>query len=180
MKYILCSLFFALASGSIVFAGELDNERGVTNKDTMHGTLILRVDKRTNKAEYVATEKAMPNKDQAKTYSKSATYKKVPAGKIRGELDRNGGSSSWYFYNGYNEYNNGYGQPGYGQPGYGGPGYNNGYNNGYYNGNYGYYNPYCNYYGQNYQPYYSYNQGYYNYYYYGNCNWGGNNGCYRY
>lgn len=175
MKYLLCSLLFIFGTSSIVFAGELDNERGVTNKDTMHGTLILRVDKRTNKAEYVATEKAMPNRNHAKAYSKSASYKKVPAGKIRGELDQNGGSSSWYFYNGYNNgYNNGCYNGYCGQPGY-----NNGYNNGYYNGNYGYYSPYCNYYGQNYQPYYYYNQGYYNYYYYGNCNWGGNN-CYQY
>lgn len=169
MKLAFISALIFLGAGALAFAGELDNERGVTNKDNMNGTLILRVDKRNSKAEYVATEKVMANKDSAKSYSKSAKYKKLPSGKMRGELDQNGGSSSWYFYNGYN---NGYnGQYPGGYPGN---------NNGFYNGNYGYYNPYCNYYGQNYQPYYSYNQGYYNYYYYGNCNWGGNNGCYRY
>lgn len=168
MKYIFSSLLVVLGAGSMVFAGELDNERGVTNKDNMRGTLILRVDKRTNNAEYVATEKAMPSKEKAKSFSKAATYKKVPTGKMKNELDRSGGSSSWYFYNGYNG--------GYGGGGYGG-GY---YDGGYYSGGYGYYNPYCSYYGQNYQPYYYYNSGYYNYYYYGNCNWGGGYGCYRY
>lgn len=34
---------------------------------------------------------------------------------------------------------------------------------------YGYYNPYCNWYGNYYYPYYQYNYGYYNYYYYGSC-----------
>lgn len=35
--------------------------------------------------------------------------------------------------------------------------------------NYSYYNPYCNWYGNYYMPYYQYNYGYYNYYYYGSC-----------
>jgi hypothetical protein len=168
MKYILSSLLIVLGAGSLAFAGELDNERGVTNKDNMRGTLVLRIDKRTNKAEYVATEKSLDNKGTAKSFSKNAKYKKVPSGKMKNELDHGGGSSSWYFYNGYGGYNGGYGG------GYGG-GY---YDGGYYSGNYGYYNPYCNYYGQSYQPYYYYNSGYYNYYYYGNCGWGNN--CYRY
>lgn len=179
MKYILSSLLIVLGAGSLAIAGELDNEHGVTNKDNMRGTLVLRINKRTNKAEYVTTDKNLSSKDKAKSFSKNASYKNVPSGKMKNELDNSGGSSSWYFYNGY-------GGGGYGGGGYGGGGYNGGYgggygggyyDGGYYSGGYGYYNPYCNYYGQNYQPYYSYNSGYYNYYYYGNCNWG--YGCYR-
>lgn len=160
----LLPIFFSI--NTVAIAGELDNERGVTNKDNMHGTLILRVDKRTNKAEYVATEKPLATKETAKKFSRTAKYKNVPSGKMRNELDHSSGTSSWYFYNGYNGYNQGYGPGGYND-------------NGYYSGNYNYYNPFCNYYGQRYQPYYYNNYGPYNYYYYGNCNWGWNN-CYRY
>lgn len=145
-----------LGMGAFANAKELDreNSRGHQRRG-FKGTLILRVDTRTHHADYVKTDTVMRSRNGARAYVKSARFSRLPENRGRHELDRDGGSSSWYFYNG------GYGGGGYGGGGYGG---------GYYN------NPYCNYYGNTYAPYYSYASGYYNYYYYGNCYWGGGYG----
>lgn len=168
-KVLFTVLLFAGAIGLSSFgnARELDDERSVTNSQ-IKGTMILRIDKRTHKAEYVQTDGVMTSKEKAKKTAKTAKFKTVPNAHIKSELDGDAGSSSWYFYNGYRGgYNGGY-DGGY-DGGYG----RGGYDNGYYNN----YNPYCNYYGNTYRPYYYYNSGYYNYYYYSNCYWGGGYGC---
>ena len=139
MRFILTAIL-ALGATS-AFAGELDNESGITNKQ-LQGTLVLRVDTRTNDSAYVQFDQGLKSESEAKTLAKTATFAKVPSNKVRSELDQDGGASSWYF---YGNYNNGYGSP-YGYP---------------------YYTPVCNYYGNSYNPYYSYNYGNYNYYYYG-------------
>jgi hypothetical protein len=137
MRFIL-SAVLAVGMGSAAFAGELDNEAGVTNKK-LQGTMVLRVDTRTGEAAYVKTEVAMKSEADAKDLAATAAFSPVSANNVRSELDQDGGASSWYFYNPYQN-NYGYG-----------------------------YNPYCNYYGNYYTPYYQYNYGYYNYYYYGSC-----------
>lgn len=142
MRLILLAAL-AIGMGSVALANELDNEAGVTNKE-LKGTLVLRIDTRSGDASYTQTEALMNSKAEAKALVQEARFAKVPASRMKSELDGDGGASSWYFYNQY--------------PGYG------------YGGGYGGYNPYCNWYGNSYNPYYQYNYGYYNYYYYGG--WG--------
>lgn len=141
MRFILTAVL-ALGATS-AFAGELDNESGVTNSKQLTGTLVLRVDTRTKESAIVKMDKALGSEAEAKALAKTGNFAKVPANKVRSELDQDGGASSWYF---YCNYNNGYGGSPYGYP---------------------YYTPVCNYYGNSYNPYYSYNNGNYNYYYYG-------------
>ncbi|WP_413291183.1 hypothetical protein [Bdellovibrio sp. HCB337] len=156
MTKVLLTVFLFLGMSSFGSARELDDESSVTNRQ-IKGTMVLRVDKRTHKAEYVKTDDVMTSKEKAKKFAKTAKFKRVPASNIKSELDHDSGASSWYFYN--NQYDGRYGRDGYDGR------YNDGYNNGYYN------NPYCNYYGNNYQSYYYYSNSNYNYYYYGNCYW---------
>jgi hypothetical protein len=143
MRFIL-SAALALGVSSAAFAGELDNEGGVTNKQ-LQGTMVLRVDTRTKASAFVKLDDSLKSKEDAQVLAHSAKFAAVPAQNIKSELDQEGGASSWYFYSPY--YNN----------------YNN-YQSPY---QYPYYTPTCNWYGNNYNPYYSYNYGNYNYYYYG-------------
>jgi len=141
MRFILAAAL-ALGVSSFAKAGELDNEAGVTNKE-LKGTLVLRVDTRTNEMAFVKLDNALGSEVEAKALAQNnANFAPVPAANVRSELDKDGAASSWYF---YNPYPYPYYTPAYG------------------------YGPSCNYYGNYYQPYYSYNCGYYNYYYYGSC-----------
>lgn len=158
MTKVLLTVFLFLGVSSVGGARELDDESSITNRE-LKGTIILRVDKRTRKAEYVKTDTVMTSKEKAKNFAKTAKFRKVPASNIKSELDHDSGSSSWYFYNN-NPYDGRYGRGDY--------------NDGYYNRGY---NPYCNYYGNNYQSYYSYSNYNYSYYYYGNCYWNRGYGC---
>lgn len=130
MRFIL-SAALVLGLGSAAVANELDNESGVTNQE-LQGTLVLRVNTVTNEASFVKTDAAMGSEAEAKAFSQTAEFAKLPASKIKSELDHDGGASSWYFYypqynyNYYNPYCNWYGN----------------YYNPYYQYNYGYYNYY--------------------------------------
>jgi hypothetical protein len=136
MRFILAA-GLALGMGVAAHAGELDNEAGVTNKQ-LTGTLVLRVDSRTHQSSFVKSANGLRSESEAKALAHSAKFTAVPAGKIKSELDQEGGASSWYFYSPY--------QYPYYTPTY---------------------QPACNWYGNSYNPYYSYNYGNYNYYYYG-------------
>ncbi|RYZ79836.1 MAG: hypothetical protein EOP04_27030 [Proteobacteria bacterium] len=125
MRFILTAVL-ALGATS-AFAGELDNESGVTNKQ-LSGTLVLRVDTRTQESAFVKLDKGLNSEAEAKSLAQSAKFNKV---QVRSELDQDGGASSWYFYSPYqypyytpvcNYYGNSY--------------------NPYYSYNYGYYNYY--------------------------------------
>ena len=125
MRFILTAVL-ALGATS-AFAGELDNESGVTNKQ-LSGTLVLRVDTRTQESAFVKLDKGLNSESEAKALAQSAKFSKV---QVRSELDQDGGASSWYFYSPYqypyytpvcNYYGNSY--------------------NPYYSYNYGYYNYY--------------------------------------
>lgn len=153
MMRLLVTTAIALGLGTLAYAGELDDDRSVTNRE-IQGTMVLRVDKKTNQAAVVRTDEVMPSRERAKSFVKTARFTAIPSSKMKSELDEGSGTSSWYYYPSYG-YGGGYG-------GWGGA-YGYGYS--------------CNYYGTSYNPYYYYGGGGYNYYYYGNCTWGGGSGC---
>lgn len=150
MKHLLLSA--TLLMGAFAFAGELDGD--TANSRGLQGTVVVRVDHRTNKAAILKSDARLSSAQQAQALAKGGKFQAVSAANTRTELDNDGGSSSWYWY-----YNTGYGYGGYPYGGGYNPGY--GYNYGYYNSNYLYW------YGQSYNPYYSYYYGGYSYYYYG-------------
>lgn len=129
MRFILAATL-ALGVSSFALAGELDNEAGVTNKE-LTGTLVLRVDTRTNEAAYVKLDAGLNSEAEAIALAQSATFSKVPAANLKTELDQDGGASSWYFYSPY--------QYPYYTPACN---YYGNYYNPYYSYNYGYYNYY--------------------------------------
>ncbi|MGZ3768540.1 MAG: hypothetical protein ACXVCP_10485 [Bdellovibrio sp.] len=145
MKRFILAAVLALGANSFAFAGELDNESSVTNQ-SMNGTVVIRVDTRNNQASILTTNKKVASDSEAHSLVKTGSFQNVPAGHVKNELDKDGGASSWYYYNGCNGYN----------------GCNNGYNN---------YNNNMYWYGSWYSPCYSYNYGYYQYYYYSNYGW---------
>lgn len=105
-RFILAAAAAATMTFSLsAFAGELDNEAGVTNSK-LQGTLVLRVDTRNNQTSFAQSPAAMPSVKAAKALTKSAKFAAVPSQKIKSELDQDGGASSWYFYQpyGYNYY----------------------------------------------------------------------------
>jgi hypothetical protein len=132
MMRLILSAALVLSMGSFAGAGELDNEAGVTNKE-LQGTMVLRVNTLTKETSFVKTDAAMVSEADAKTFAQAAEFSKVPTGKMKSELDKDGGASSWYFYYPYSQYNNYY------QPYCN---YYGNYYNPYYQYNYGYYNYY--------------------------------------
>lgn len=102
MKHLILVAALALASVT-ASAGELDNESSVTNQ-AMNGTVVVRIDSRTNKAAVLATNSVMTDEAQAQALAHEGSFKSVSAKNISGELDQDGGASSWYYYNGYNPY----------------------------------------------------------------------------
>lgn len=181
MTKILLSAMLAFGAGSAL-ANELDGGHRSSQRE-LQDTIIVRVNTRDNSVSYVRSGKKLTSKEQAKALAKAAKFSKVPASKIRSELDQDGGSSSWYVYGGaYGGRGYGYGGA-YGGYGYGGAGY--GYGGGGYAaggyayggaGGYAYGGANLSWYGQPCQPYYGYQAGGYNYYYYNQWNW--NNGYY--
>lgn len=94
----------ALIFASTSFAGELDNEGSVTNQG-LQGTVIVRIDNRNQSAAILQTEQVLTSEQAAHALAASSDFKSLPAQNVRGELDRDGGASSWYWYRGYNYYN---------------------------------------------------------------------------
>lgn len=85
-------------------ANELDNEGSVTNQE-LQGTVVVRVDKRTNTAAILKSDATLSSDAQAKALTKG-NFKKLSGNQQRSELDQDGGASSWYWY--CNSYNYGY------------------------------------------------------------------------
>jgi hypothetical protein len=140
MKALLLSAVLTLGFASHVLAGELDNESSVTNQQ-LQGTLVIRVDQRTNQAAALKTDAVVTTPSQAKALAAKGQFRTLPSSKVRTELDSDGGASSWYFYPQYS-YGNSY----------------------YYNYTNWYGNWYAPCYSYNYNYYNNYN--YYSYYYY--------------
>jgi hypothetical protein len=137
----LAALMMASAVGFQSFAGELDNEKAVTNEQVqaakdLPATLVIRVNEQTKAVEVLhSKEKLAADQTQAAALSKAAFKKMDVKSGMTGELDRDSSKSSWYFcWPSYNWY----------YPAY------------YYYG-----------YTYSYSSYYYYNYGGYGYYYYG-------------
>src|SRR5690606_16105762 len=124
-----------------VSAKELDQDMSNIENPELNGTVILRVDTRTQEASMVELQDVVASEEQAQSLLQNADFAPVPEEKLRSELDNETGSSSWYWY--YYSYS--------------------------YNYSY-YYRPVYYYYGYSYRSYYRYSYGYYNYYYYGRYN----------
>jgi hypothetical protein len=104
MKHLVLALALVLGLASpSAFAGELDNEGSVTNK-AFSGTMIVRVDTRTNEMTYSKSVTGVQSIAQAQVMLDNVSFTALPAQNVRGELDRDGGASSWYFYTGYSSY----------------------------------------------------------------------------
>ncbi|WP_374077353.1 hypothetical protein [Bdellovibrio bacteriovorus] len=142
MKHLILVAALALGVSSSALAGELDNESSVTNQ-SMNGTVVIRVDTRTNQTSVLASEKAVTSAAQAQALALKGSFQNVATENVKGELDNDAGASSWYFCNPCGNYNNGY--------------------NSYYS--------YMYWYGSWYTPCYSYSYSYYQYYYYSNYRW---------
>lgn len=100
MKHLILVAALALSAGS-AFAGELDNESSVTNQ-SMNGTVVIRVDNRTQQTAILASEKAVNSNSQAQVLAQTGSFQETA--NVRSELDQDGGASSWYFYSGYSYY----------------------------------------------------------------------------
>ncbi len=133
LKNILLTAVLSFSYMS-AFAGtdELDQDKA---NQSIQGTVVLRVDQRNGEMAMVKVDNVVATKSEAQGLVNSK-YAAIPKEKVRSELDREAGASSWYWYY---------------------PGYSNGY---------GYGNAYYYYYGNCYNPWYSYSYGYYSYYYY--------------
>lgn len=145
MRSALAVLMMALLAGFSAHAGELDNEKSVTNEQIqlaqdLPATLVIRVNESTKEVEVLHSKDRLATDEATKnTVVNSGEFKKMDVkGQMTGsELDQDSSRSSWYFC---------------------WPTYN-------------YYYPTYYYYGYqyNYSNYYWYNWGGYSYYYYG---WG--------
>lgn len=102
MKSFILAATLVLAAGS-AFAGELDNESSVTNQ-AMNGTVVVRVDTRNNQTAVMTSAAAVRAGQEAQNLVEVSSFKAVGAQHVKSELDQDGGASSWYFYNGYNNY----------------------------------------------------------------------------
>ena len=135
----------------------LDSEKGVVNAKRgtpIQGTVILRIDTRDNSLSKLDLDQKLKSEtDAQKTEAQKLVaqnegqFQVLGADHVKSELDRDAGTSSFYFH--YRGYGYGYRYGGYGYPG-------------------SYYYPTYYGYGYAYAPYYYYNYGYYNYYCYGN------------
>lgn len=105
MKTLLIAVAMVAGFATPSFAGELDNDAAVANQN-ITGTVVIRVDTRTKAVSALQTDRLMKSEVEAQSLT-SEKFDAVPAAQIRSELDQDGGSSSWYFYYGYN-YNYGY------------------------------------------------------------------------
>lgn len=118
---------------------------GITNfahaqsaDEKLQGTVVIRFNTKTGKAEKLVLNKEIKGKDEARAAVAAGQFKQLPEEKMaRNELDREAGASSWFWWCG----------------GWGGSAWA--------------YTPTYYSYGYTYVPYYSYATVGYNYYYYG-------------
>lgn len=104
MKHLILVAALALGVAGTAFAGELDNEASVINQTAMNNAVVVRVDKRDNSTAIATASAKVANEIQAQALAQTVSFNQVASANVRGELDKDGGSSSWYFYNGYNSY----------------------------------------------------------------------------
>ncbi len=102
MKALFLASALVLNLFSFAHANELDNETSVTNQK-LTGTVVVRVDTRTQQAAVFKTDANIQNQEQALALTQE-NFSVIPQKNMRSELDRDGGASSWYFYTGYEYY----------------------------------------------------------------------------
>lgn len=98
MKTVILALILSVATAAV--AGELDNDQTVANQG-LQQTVVVRVDTRDNSMAVLNSQATVTSEAQAKGLAQ-ANFSAVPTDKVRTELDRDGGASSWYVYWGYN------------------------------------------------------------------------------
>jgi hypothetical protein len=103
MKHLLLAMALMLGTAGFASANELDNEP--TNQAAMNGTVVIRVDNRTQETSILKTSAAMQGASQAQALVQNGAFAKVSNENVRSELDHDGGASSWYWYGGANYYN---------------------------------------------------------------------------
>jgi len=106
VRFILAAAI-AMGASSFVMANEMNNDLSIANNQ-LHGTIVLRIDSRNNEATYTKSPAVLASQTQAEKFARNANYAKVPGERVRNELDRDGGTSSWYFYGSYPYYNSYY------------------------------------------------------------------------
>lgn len=90
-----------LALSATATARELDH----VGSKALKGAVVLRVDTRDQSVSMVSTQKKIQSKKDAQEFAKKARFTPVSKDRVRrSELDRESGSSSWYWYCG-NSYN---------------------------------------------------------------------------
>ncbi|MCB0412386.1 MAG: hypothetical protein KDD22_07660 [Bdellovibrionales bacterium] len=134
---LIALILSALGAGLLSFnvsASELDQDMSNVQNPEFDGTVILRVDTRTNESSMVKLQNTVSSEAEVKGLISNAEFTPVAPEKVRSELDNETGSSSWYWYWYSYSYNYAY------YPSY----YYYGYSyQPYYYYNYGYYNYYC-------------------------------------
>ena len=126
-------------SFTATFAGTDELDKDPVNQ-TIQGTVVLRVDSRTGAMAMMQTDALTSTEAEAQALT-NQNFQVVPQEKVKSELDRESGASSWYWYN---------------------PGYYSGYNYSHYYYYSGYcYSPWYSY-SYGYDSYYYYNR--YSYY----------------
>jgi hypothetical protein len=123
---------------SLAIAGPDELDRNPVNQ-AIQGTVVLRMDQRDGAISMVQLDEVIATESQAQQIVTNE-FQVVPQDKVRSELDREAGASSWYWYY---------------------PGYSYGYNNAYYYYYGNCYNPWYTY-SYGYYSYYYYNR--YSYY----------------
>lgn len=101
MKRFILIAALVVGAGSSAMAGELDNESSVTNQ-AINGTVVIRVDSRTSKASVLTAATPVQAGAEAQNLVQTGSFESVGNAHVKSELDQDGGASSWYFYNGYN------------------------------------------------------------------------------
>jgi hypothetical protein len=99
----LATLLLASAVSFQSFAGELDNEKTVTNEQVqaakdLPATLVIRVNNDTKAVEVLHSKALLPAEQASVEAISKQTFTKmdVKSG-MTGELDRDSSKSSWYF-----------------------------------------------------------------------------------
>lgn len=103
--FSVLALVLGFQISGVAQAGELDND-GVVANHGLTGTVVIRIDQRDNSVSYVESAQGLTNQTEAMGVLKN-DFKAVPADKLKKELDKEAGASSWYyFYAPYNYYYN--------------------------------------------------------------------------
>lgn len=99
MLRFLLSAAVLLGAG---FASANELDRNPVNEG-LKGTVVVRVDQRTNAVAIAQADVVPATEAQAQALASKAAFSPVAPKNLRGELDNDGGASSWYWCNyGYN------------------------------------------------------------------------------